>query len=106
MNDRLNTLVGRPSGYIESLDPSVHRRINALLNLQDKNKEIETQFRKELLELEKKYLKLHQPLYDERKEIIQGSKEPSDEECVRQDDDQVCFIISKCIYTHSKVQNQ
>ncbi|KAJ3299392.1 hypothetical protein HK104_009093 [Borealophlyctis nickersoniae] len=81
---RLNSLVGRSSGYVESLPADVKRRLNALKNLQDKHTTIEAQFREEVIALEKKYLKQYQPLYDKRAAVIQGLVEPSDEECKRE----------------------
>ncbi|KAI9004243.1 hypothetical protein BC832DRAFT_79639 [Gaertneriomyces semiglobifer] len=68
---------------LASLGADVKRRLNALQNLQDKQALIEAEFRKELLELEKKYHGKYQPLYEERTAIVKGDKEPSDEECER-----------------------
>ncbi|KAJ3400172.1 Nucleosome assembly protein 1-like 1, partial [Chytridiales sp. JEL 0842] len=65
LQDRLNSLVGKPSSYIAELGPDVKRRLNALLNIQDKHSGLEAQFRDEILALEKKYLGLYQPLYDQ-----------------------------------------
>eukprot|EP00842_Homolaphlyctis_polyrhiza_P005674 jgi/Hompol1/6107/HPOL_002224-RA len=84
---RLNTLVGRSSGYIQSLPGEVHRRIDALQNLQDKCVELDSQFQKEVAELEKKYLRLSQPIYDKRRKIIAGEVEPTDEEADREGKD-------------------
>ncbi|TPX61412.1 hypothetical protein SpCBS45565_g07246 [Spizellomyces sp. 'palustris'] len=84
LQNRLDSLVGRPSGYIDSLPAEVKRRLNALQNLQDKHTAIEAAFREEVLALEKKYLIKYQPLYEKRCNIITGQVEPSDEECERQ----------------------
>ncbi|KNC97515.1 histone chaperone NAP1 [Spizellomyces punctatus DAOM BR117] len=84
LQNRLDSLVGRPSGYIDSLPAEVKRRLNALQNLQDKHTAIEAAFREEVLALEKKYLTKYQPLYEKRRDIITGQVEPSDEECERQ----------------------
>ncbi|KAI8918534.1 hypothetical protein DFJ77DRAFT_455955 [Powellomyces hirtus] len=86
LQDKLGSLVGRPSGYLDSLPPDVKRRMNALKNLQDKHTKIEAEFREEVLALEKKYLLKYQPLYDQRSEIITGTVEPSDEQCERAPD--------------------
>lgn len=80
LQGKLGTLVGRPSGYIESLPPSVQRRINGLKYFQSKHSELEIQFQEEVLALEKKYLELYKPLYAKRAEIISGNYEPTDEE--------------------------
>ena len=80
LQGKLGTLVGRSSGYIESLPTSVKRRLNGLKYLQSKHAELENKFQEEVLALEKKYLTLYQPLYDQRAQIITGSYEPTDEE--------------------------
>jgi nucleosome assembly protein 1-like 1 len=80
LQGKLGTLVGRSSGYIESLPPSQKRRLNGLKYLQSKHAELENKFQEEVLALEKKYLQLYQPLYDQRAAIITGTSEPTDEE--------------------------
>lgn len=77
---RLGTLVGRSSGYIESLPSYVRDRLAGLKGLRLKNAEIEADFQRELLELEKKYFKLQEPLYARRTKIISGEEEPSVDE--------------------------
>jgi nucleosome assembly protein 1-like 1 len=51
---KLNTLVGKPSGYIKSLPPAVKRRIEGLKGIQQEHAKIENEFQLEILELEKK----------------------------------------------------
>jgi nucleosome assembly protein 1-like 1 len=80
LQGKLGTLVGRSSGYIESLPAPVKRRLNGLKYLQSKHAELENKFQEEVLALEKKYLKLYQPLYDQRAQVISGTYEPTDEE--------------------------
>ncbi|KAI8087789.1 uncharacterized protein B0P05DRAFT_585003 [Gilbertella persicaria] len=80
LQGKLGTLVGRPSGYIESLPTSVKRRINGLKFLQSKHSELENKFQEEVLALEKKYLELYRPLYEQRAQVIRGDYEPTDEE--------------------------
>ncbi len=87
LQQKLNSLIGTSSGYVEGLPENVQKRIRALQNLQDKNLELELKFRQEVLDLEKKYLQLHQPLYDQRAKITSGEVEPSDEECIRKEED-------------------
>jgi nucleosome assembly protein 1-like 1 len=84
---RLGSLVGRPSGYIESLPAEVKRRINALKNIQSEQLKYEKEYRAELAELEKKYLKKYQPLFEKRSNIVNGKVEPTDAECEREDSD-------------------
>lgn len=80
LQGKLGTLVGRSSGYIESLPAPVKRRLNGLKYLQSQHAELENKFQEEVLALEKKYLKLYQPLYDQRAKVIGGTYEPTDEE--------------------------
>lgn len=68
------------SDYLENLPIEVLRRVYALENLQDKRREIETLFRKELAVLEKKYEALYEPLYEDRSKIINGEREVIEEE--------------------------
>ncbi|KII83897.1 hypothetical protein PLICRDRAFT_32622 [Plicaturopsis crispa FD-325 SS-3] len=77
---RLAGLVGKSSGYIESLPVEVKRKVKALKGVQVKQNELQNQYKRECLELEKKYLELTNPLYERRHAIISGSAEPSPEE--------------------------
>lgn len=80
LQGKLGTLVGRSSGYIESLPAPVKRRLNGLKYFQSKHAELENKFQEEVLALEKKYLELYKPLYEQRAKIINGSYEPTEEE--------------------------
>ncbi|KAJ1734578.1 histone chaperone [Coemansia biformis] len=80
LQGRLGSLVGAPSGYIESLPKAVRERIGVLKHLQLQRTEINKQLHLEILELEKKYTKLAEPLYARRSTIIQGAAEPTAEE--------------------------
>ena len=68
------------SDVMKNLPIEVARRVYALENLQEKRQEIEIQFRKELAVLEKKFEILYEPLYEERKKIINGEREVTEEE--------------------------
>uniref|UniRef100_A0A672SLV2 Nucleosome assembly protein 1-like 1 n=1 Tax=Sinocyclocheilus grahami TaxID=75366 RepID=A0A672SLV2_SINGR len=81
LQERLDGLVGSPSGYMESLPKVVKRRVNALKNLQVKCAHIEAKFYEEVHELERKYAALYQPLFDKRSDIVKAAYEPTDEEC-------------------------
>ncbi|RUP48671.1 hypothetical protein BC936DRAFT_144209 [Jimgerdemannia flammicorona] len=80
LQGRLGSLVGRPSGYIDSLPTEVKRRINGLKFLQSKHAELEAKFQEEILSLEKKYLELYRPLYEKRAAVVTGQTEPTEEE--------------------------
>lgn len=77
---RLGNLVGRSSGYIESLPTSVRRRVAGLKGIQKEHAKFEAEFQEEVLQLEKKYFAKFTPLYEKRAEIVNGKAEPSDEE--------------------------
>lgn len=77
---KLGSLVGRPSGYIESLPKPVRERISGLKGIQVAHTKLEAQFQEELLALEKKYFAKYAPLYERRAEIIAGKIEPTEEE--------------------------
>ncbi|KAJ5414480.1 Nucleosome assembly protein 1 [Penicillium cosmopolitanum] len=77
---KLGQLVGRSSGYIESLPPVVRRRVAGLKGIQKEHSKLEAQFQEEVLELEKKYFAKFTPLYERRSTIINGSAEPTEKE--------------------------
>ncbi|KAG6016183.1 hypothetical protein E4U54_002112 [Claviceps lovelessii] len=77
---RLGSLIGRSSGYIESLPPSVRRRVAGLRAVQQEHSKIEDEFQKEVLELEKKYFAKFTPLYEKRAAIVNGKAEPTEDE--------------------------
>jgi nucleosome assembly protein 1-like 1 len=80
MQQKLGTLVGRSSGYIESLPASVRRRVTALKGVQAAHSKLESQFQEEVLQLEKKYFAKFTPLYEKRAKIVNGEAEPTAEE--------------------------
>lgn len=77
---RLGSLIGRSSGYIESLPAPVRRRVSGLKGIQKEHVELEAQFQEEILELEKKYFAKFTPLYERRSAIVNGKVEPTEEE--------------------------
>lgn len=77
---RLADLVGKSSGYLEGLPVEVKKSIEALKGVQVKQNELQNQFRRECLELEKKYLELQKPLYERRLAIISGEAKATQEE--------------------------
>ena len=77
---KLGSLVGRSSGYVESLPAPVRRRVAGLKGVQKDHSKLEAEFQEEVLELEKKYFAKFTPLYQKRAKIINGTSEPSEEE--------------------------
>lgn len=76
----MGTLVGRPSGYLESLPTAVRQRVAGLKGIQKDHAKLEAQFQEEVLELEKKFFAKFTPLYEKRAKIVNGSLEPTEEE--------------------------
>ncbi|THH14078.1 hypothetical protein EW146_g6208 [Bondarzewia mesenterica] len=77
---KLAGLVGKSSGYIESLPEGVKKSVEALKGVQVKQNELQNQYKRECFELEKKYLELQKPLYERRHALISGATEPTTEE--------------------------
>jgi hypothetical protein len=80
MQDKLSGLIGRPSGYIESLPAPVKRRVAGLKGVQKEHSKLEAEFQEEVLQLEKRYFAKFTPLYEKRAKIVNGQSEPTDEE--------------------------
>ena len=77
---RLSGLIGRSSGYVESLPTAVQYRLTALKGVQRDHAVLEAEFQKEIFELEKRFADRYKPLYDRRRAIIEGSAEPQDDD--------------------------
>ena len=77
---KLGSLVGRSSGYIESLPTPVRRRVTGLKGIQKEHAKLESEFQEEVLELEKKYFAKFTPLYQKRSKIVNGASEPTEAE--------------------------
>lgn len=81
LQDKLSSIVGSPSGYIQSLPKEVQRRIKALKKLQNEIINVEADFYKEVNLLELKYASKYTELFEKRKVVASGTHEPTDEEC-------------------------
>lgn len=77
---KLGSLVGRSSGYIESLPASVRRRVAGLKGVQKEHSKLEVELQEAILNLEKQYLAKFNPLYEKRAKIVNGLTEPTDAE--------------------------
>jgi len=88
LQTKLRRFLGTQSGYISSLPVAVKRRIKALKKLQLEYTDLEAKFYKDVHELEVKYDKLHQTLYEKRKGIVNAEHEPNDDECDFPSDDE------------------
>lgn len=85
---KLGSLVGRSSGYVESLPAPVRRRVAGLKGVQKEHSKLEAEFQEEVLELEKKYFAKFTPLYQKRAKIINGIAEPTAEEVKSGEEDE------------------
>ncbi|KAF8801002.1 NAP-domain-containing protein [Phlegmacium glaucopus] len=77
---KLAGLLGKSSGYIEGLPLDVKLNVEGLKGVQVKQNELQNKYKRECLELEKKYLELQKPLYERRNAIIIGASAASPEE--------------------------
>ncbi|KAI0119229.1 nucleosome assembly protein [Daldinia grandis] len=85
---RLGSLVGRSSGYIESLPSVVRRRVAGLKGIQKDHSKLEAEFQEEVLQLEKKYFAKFTPLYEKRAAIVNGKDEPTEEQVKAGEDEE------------------
>ncbi|KAK4229875.1 nucleosome assembly protein 1 [Podospora fimiseda] len=77
---RLGSLVGKSSGYIESLPEEVKRRVAGLKGIQREHSKLEAEFQDAVLQLEKKFFAKFTPLYEQRAAIVNGKTEPTEEQ--------------------------
>ncbi|CAH1257101.1 NAP1L1 [Branchiostoma lanceolatum] len=70
LQDRLGNIMGQSSGYVENLPKVVKRRIKALKNLQVQCTKIEAKFYEEVHQLECKYAKQYQPLFERVSTVV------------------------------------
>lgn len=80
MQEKLGSLVGRSSGYVESLPAPVRTRVTGLKGIQKDHAKLEAEFQEEVLQLEKKYFAKFTPLYEKRAKIVNGAAEPTEAE--------------------------
>ncbi|BGP55922.1 histone chaperone [Rhodotorula sphaerocarpa] len=77
---RLSGLIGRSSGYVESLPSAIQYRMTALKGVQRDHSKLEAEFQREIFELEKRFADKYKPLYERRRALIEGKAEPSEDE--------------------------
>jgi len=112
LQQKLGSIVGTPSGYIQSLPKPVKRRIKALKKIQNDVIQLESQFYKEVHILECKYAAKYTSFYDERREILSGNKEPNDDECdwpsddEKEDDDEDKLAVSDDLKKKASVEEE
>jgi nucleosome assembly protein 1-like 1 len=87
MQSRLGGLVGKSSGYVESLPTEVKRRVSGLKGIQKEHSKLEAEFQEEVLQLEKKFFSKFTPLYEQRAKIINGKSEPTEAQVTAGEED-------------------
>ncbi|EME82327.1 uncharacterized protein MYCFIDRAFT_59494 [Pseudocercospora fijiensis CIRAD86] len=88
MHSKLNSLVGKSSGYVESLPAPVRKRVAGLKGVQKEHSKLEAQFQEEVLELEKRFFAKFTPLYEKRAKIVNGELEPTEAEIEAGEEDE------------------
>lgn len=71
----------RALSYYQNLAAPIKRRVKALKKLQFETIKLESDFYKELNELEVKYAAKYQPHFERRRDVLNGEVEPNDEDC-------------------------
>lgn len=66
---------------VHQLPKMLRRRLDALKKIQLEQVNLLHQYHKDIQDLEMKYEKLYQPLYEKRYKIVNGEHEPTEEEC-------------------------
>ncbi len=82
IQSHMAALVGRSSGYIESLPYEVRRRVGALVKLDTSIEEATHEYERDKARLILKYEKMYAKLLTKRKDIVVGKYEPTDDECL------------------------
>lgn len=80
IDGKLGSLLHLTSEGVSELPEAVQRRISGLRGLQKRYSDLESQFQKELFELEKAYAKKYAPIFKRRSEVVRGADEPTEEE--------------------------
>ncbi|KAF2159854.1 hypothetical protein M409DRAFT_70746 [Zasmidium cellare ATCC 36951] len=80
MQNKLSSLVGKSSGYVESLPAPIRRRVAGLKGVQKEHSKLEAEFQEAVLALEKQFFEKFTPLYEKRAKIVNGDQEPTEAE--------------------------
>lgn len=85
LQKHMSGLEGHSSGLMESLPKAVINRVKAMKQLQAKHVLLEVEYQAEIQKLDQKFSEKYGDLYTKRNAIINGSYEPTEEECVWDD---------------------
>jgi len=83
-----NMMVGKSSGYYESLPKAVKNRVRALKKLHESKVEVDKEFKKAMDELEKQFSSKYNVLYEKRTKFISGAVEPKEEELASESEEE------------------
>ncbi|KAG8086228.1 hypothetical protein GUJ93_ZPchr0010g9174 [Zizania palustris] len=72
IKNTLQGLAARHADVLESLEPKVRKRVEALREIQSQHDDLEAKFFEERAALEAKYQKMYEPMYSKRHEIVNG----------------------------------
>ncbi|KAI5019773.1 hypothetical protein ZWY2020_044661 [Hordeum vulgare] len=72
IKNTLQGLAARHTDVLESLEPKVRKRVEALREIQSQHDEFEAKFFEERAALEAKYQKMYEPLYSKRHDVVNG----------------------------------
>ena len=96
LQDKLGSMVGGQSGYIQSLPKVVKRRLKALKKLQNEMIKIESKFYEEVHELECKYAEQYRPLYERRRDVGEYWATTWDQWGMSLECQSVCLVLNMC----------
>lgn len=88
LQEKLAGLEGMRSTFYGALPKPVKNRVNACRNIHKEFVGMESEFYREINELEQKYHNKYTNLYERRKKIIAGEYEPNEEECKKGEDEE------------------
>ncbi|KAG9391349.1 Nucleosome assembly protein (NAP) [Carpediemonas membranifera] len=82
ITNQLGSLLGKSSGYVESLPFTVRRRVGAVMKIDATVVELMAEFDAERIKLIQSYEKKYQRLWKKRMNFISGAAEPTGDECL------------------------
>ncbi|XP_059274888.1 nucleosome assembly protein 1;2-like [Lycium ferocissimum] len=82
IKNKLHDLAKDHSGFLDKLPPNIRKRVDVLKEIQTEYNELEAQFLEERANLEARFYKLYEPLYNKRYGIVNGIVEAGDESTV------------------------
>jgi len=87
IQSQLGGLVGKDSGYLQSLPQSVRDKVRALKKLQKDKSVIDKDYKRAMDELEKQYNVKYASVYEKRSQYVNGSLEPKEEDMEPEEDE-------------------